>query len=193
MMRFRTIALAGLVAAALGNPAAAATIWDEGVDGDLSGNQSAPTGLVVGAGTNSIAGVTQTDDVDFFTFTVPDGASLVQIILTSFESADDLAFLAIESGPVITSTASADHLLGWLHVSAAYTGTNILDDLPNGLDALGFIPPLGPGTYTVWMQQTGADPVAYGLDLVLSVPEPATALLFALGIGALGVARRRRA
>ena len=192
-MQFKSIALAALAVAAFTQSATAATIWDEGIDGDLSGNQSAPTVLVVDVGSNSITGVTQTGDVDFFTFTVPDGANLAQIILTSFDSADDLAFLAIQSGPVITDTTSAANLLGWVHASATFVGTNVLDDLANGAGALGFTTPLGPGTYTVWMQQTGADPVAYGLDLVLRVPEPSTALLFAFGIAALGFARRRRA
>jgi len=192
-MQLKSIALAALAVAAFAQSATAATIWDESIDGDLSGDQLAPTVLVVGVGANSITGVTQTGDVDFFTFTVPDGANLAQVILTSFDSADDLAFLAIQSGPVITDTASAAALLGWVHASATFVGTNVLDDMANGAGALGFTTPLGPGTYTVWMQQTGADPVAYGLDLVLRVPEPSMALLFAFGIAALGFGRRRRA
>ena len=119
-MQFKSIALAALAVAGFTQSATAATIWDEGIDGDLSGDQAAPTVLVVGVGSNSITGVTQTGDVDFFTFTVPDGANLAQIILTSFDSADDLAFLAIQSGPVITDTTSAANLLGWVHASATF-------------------------------------------------------------------------
>ena len=192
-MQFRTIAFAGLVAAAFANSASAATIWDEVTNGDLSGDAAAPTVLVVATGTNSITGVTQTGDVDFFTITVPDGTSLAQLVLTSFESADDLAFLAIQSGPVITDTTSAASLLGWSHLSASFVGSNILDDLAAGAGAIGFTTPLGPGTYTFWMQQTGADPVNYGFDLILRVPEPPLVAFFALGILALALGRSRRA
>jgi hypothetical protein len=195
MSRFRTIALAGLVAAAFAHSAAAVTIWDEGVNGDLSSDPAAPTDLAVGLGTNSITGTTA-GDMDFFTITVPDGANFTQLLLTSFESTDDLAFLAIQSGPVITDLSTPDNLLGWLHASAAFVGTNILDDIALGAGALGFTVPLGPGTYTLWMQQTGAELVAYGFDLIIepaAVPEPAMAALFALGLCALAIARRRRA
>jgi MYXO-CTERM domain-containing protein len=193
MLRFRTVALAGLVAAAFAHSAAAVSIWDEGVNGDLSNDPAAPTVLALGLGTNSITG-TAASDTDFFTITVPDGASFAGLLLTSFESTDDLAFLAIESGPVITDMGSPLNLLGWLHPSVEFVGTDILDDLALGEDALGFTAPLGPGTYTLWMQQTGPEPLAYGLDLiVVSVSEPPVATLFALGLVALAVARRRRA
>ena len=65
-----------------------------------------------------------------------------------------------------------------------------------------FLPPVilpggnGPGTYTLWMQQTGPELVEYSFDLLVSVsevPEPPMAMLFALGLVALAVARRRRA
>ena len=196
MSRFRTIALAGLVAAAFAYPAGAVTVWDESVDGDLSGDQTAPTVLALGSGTNSLAGTTQVGDLDFFTITVPDGASLTQLLLTSFESTDDLAFLAIESGPFITDTGSAANLLGWMHPSAEFVGTDILDNLAAGEGALGFTAPLGPGTYTLWMQQLNPEPVGYGLDLIIepvAVPEPPMSALFALGLVALAVARRRHA
>jgi len=49
-MQFKSIALAALAVAAFTQSATAATIWDEGIDGDLSGDQSAPTVLVVDVG-----------------------------------------------------------------------------------------------------------------------------------------------
>ena len=196
MSRFPTLALAGLVAVAFAHSAAAVTVWDEDVNGDLSGDQFAPTAVTVELGTNSITGTTQVGDLDFFTITVPDGALLTELLLTSFESTDDLAFLAIQSGPVITDLTVADDLLGWLHPSAAFVGTDILDDLALGEGAIGFTAPLGPGTYTLWMQQLNVEPVAYGFDLIIepvSVPEPSMVALLVLGLGALAVTRRRRA
>lgn len=200
MSRFRTIALAGLVAAAFAQSAAAVTIWDEGTDGDLSTDPAAPTSVTVAIGTNTVIGSTvgsdQGPDRDVFTFTVPDGSALTQLLLTSFVSDDDLAFLALQAGPVITDPGSADDLLGWLHPSAAFVGTDILDDIGQGAGAIGFTGPLGPGTYTLLMQQGDPQPVAYGFDLIIdpiAVPEPPMSALFVLGLVALAVARRRRA
>ena len=191
------MALVWLVATAFAHSAAAVTIWDESVNGDLSGDQAAPTALPIGLGTNSIAGTADADQ-DFFTITVPDGANFTQLLLTSFESTDDLAFLAIQSGPMITDLTTPDNLLGWLHTSAAFVGTDILDDLAlsDSAGAIGFTVPLGPGTYTLVMQQTNPGLVAYGFDLIIepvAMPEPPMAALFALGLCVLAVARRRRA
>lgn len=200
MSRFRTIALAGLVAAAFAQSAAAVTIWDEGTDGDLSTDPAAPTSVTVAIGTNSVIGSTVGSeagpDRDVFTFTVPEGAALTQLLLTSFVSDDDLAALELQAGPVITDPASADELLGWLHPSATFVGTDILDDIGQGAGAIGFTGPLPPGTYTLLMQQGDPLAVAYGFDLVIepvAVPEPPMAALFVLGLAALAVARRRRA
>ena len=200
MSRFRTIALAGLVAAAFAQSAAAVTIWDEGTDGDLSTDPAAPTSVTVAIGTNSVIGSTVGSeagpDRDVFTFTVPEGAALTQLLLTSFVSDDDLAFLALQEGAVITDPGSADDLLGWLHPSAAFVDTDILDDIGQGAGAIGFTGPLGPGTYTLLMQQGDPEAVAYGFDLVIepvAVPEPPMSALFVLGLVALAVARRRRA
>ena len=196
MSRVRTIALAGLVAAGFAHSAAAVTIWDEGLNGDLSGDQAAPTDLTVGLGTNSITGTSQNLDRDFFTITVPDGARFTQLLLTSFDSTDDLAFFAIQSGPEITGDLfTADDLLGWLHPSATFVGTDILDDVALGVGAIGFTTPLGPGTYTLWLQQGDPELVTYGFDVIIepvAVPEPSMLMLFVLGLGALAVTRRRR-
>lgn len=197
MSRFQTIVLAGLVAATFAHPAAAVSVYDEFVSGDLSGNPAAPTVLAIGLGTNSITGTADADQ-DFFTITVPDGANFTQLLLTSFESTDDLAFFAIQSGPVITDLTTPTNLLGWLHASASFVGTDILDDLAlsDTAGAIGFTVPLGPGTYTLVMQQTNPGLVAYGFDLIIEpavVPEPPMAALFVLGLGALAAMRRRRA
>jgi hypothetical protein len=197
MSRFQIIVLAGFIAAAFAHSAAAVTIWDESVNGDLSGDPAAPTVLAIGLGTNSITGTADADQ-DFFTIIVPDGANFTQLLLTSFESTDDLAFLAIQSGPMITDLTVPDNLLGWLHTSAAFGGSDILDDLAlsDSAGAIGFTVPLGPGTYTLVMQQTNPGLVAYGFDLIIepvAVPQPPMATLLALGLCALAVARRRRA
>jgi hypothetical protein len=192
MSSFRVFVLASFVSAALAQSAAAIVIHNEGVNGDLSSTQGSPTLLALAFGTNTIIGSTIAGDRDFFTITVPDGTSFSQMILASFTSADDLAFVAIEEGATITSLVSAAALLGYMHPSAAFVGTDILDNIAAGAGALGFTPPLPSGTYAMWMQQTQAQLVSYQFDLIL-IPEPSIAVLLALGLGALAAIPRARA
>ena len=83
------------------------------------------------------------------------------------------------------------NLLGWVHLSSSLLGTDVLDNIGTGPGAIGFLPPLGPGTYSFWLQQTGGSLTTYGLDLVV-VPEPTAAALLALGLLGLAASRRRR-
>ena len=78
-----------------------------------------------------------------------------------------------------------------MHPGEHLLGTDILDDLGEGDGAIGFTPPLGPGTYSFWLQQVNDPFTAYGLDFVV-VPEPASAALLALGLTALAGLRSAR-
>ena len=82
-------------------------------------------------------------------------------------------------------------LLGGAHIHAAVAG----DIFPLIEDLFGedkFDRPLGPGDYTLLIQQTGPEFTEYGIGLV-TVPEPTSLLcLGALAIaGSLRVRRRR--
>jgi hypothetical protein len=62
------------------------------------------------------------------------------------------------------------------------------------LGATGFVPPLGPGTYSVWVQENGVCGPSlchYGLDFVL-VPEPASSAGVLTGLALLAFVRRYR-
>ena len=176
----------------------AAFAYDEAVDGDLSGDGLAPTVLVAGTGVNTLAGTTVGGDLDYLTFNVGAGLTLDAIILAAFDSSDDLAFIAIQSGaqftepPVGTDPAN---LLGWLHMEQSFVGTDILDDMGQGDDAIGFTPPLGSGDYSFWIQQTDLDEVAYELHFMISgapIPVPAALPLLGSGLLALGGYSRTR-
>ena len=195
VMRTSKFGLISILIGALAASASAAPIWTESTDGDLSNDRLAPTSLgVLGNGSNTVTGTTVANERDYFTIVIPSGSVLSQIVLTQYDHPTELAFLAVQSGTTITVdplAPSAATLLGWVHPSASLLGTDILDDMGAGFGAIGFLPPLGPGTYSFWLQQTGGTVIGYGLDFVV-VPEPTAAMSLALGLTGIGVARRRR-
>ena len=180
-------------------------------DGDLSGLASEPnrfgnSPLSIGysIGSNTILGSTIAGDYDILNFTVGSGELLTAINVVSYVSTDDRAFLAVQSGSRWQNglgggaNFTVGTLLGYAHfgthVDAAQAGTDILDNLGAGAGAIGFSGPLGPGTYTFLIQQTGAAVVNYGLDFQLTaVPEPSeyAAMAGAL-LGGFGLWRRIR-
>jgi hypothetical protein len=67
---------------------------------------------------------------------------------------------------------------------------NLLYQYADGDDTIGFTPPLGPGTYTLELQETG--PFAVNANFTLNVvPEPSGFVIAALGAGALLAGRKR--
>src|SRR5262245_18121357 len=87
-----------LVALAL--PAAAATIWDEGTNGDLANDQATPTLINFVTGSNTIIGTCNGNidagtpvDRDYITFTIPDGVILSHLWLHTWDP-DDYGFMS---------------------------------------------------------------------------------------------------
>ncbi len=191
---------AGVSAATL--PAPAQLVYDEAVDGDLSDVMSSPTSFgVLAPGLNSLKATSGGGDLEYVTFTIPNGLSLGSMILAEYDSLDDTAFVAIQSGTTFTvapgdAPANVGALLGWTHFGSggsagtALVGTDILDNLGAGAGAQGFAPPLGPGDYTLWIQQAGGSSTTYQFDLV-AVPEPEHAAM-AFGALLVGAAAHRR-
>ena len=64
----------------------------------------------------------------------------------------------------------AGDLLGWTHYSEDEIGTDILPAMGEGQGAQGFVPPLGPGTYSVWVQETGACKCSYKFRFFVNTP-----------------------
>lgn len=188
-----------LLVLALAFPAtASAAVWDETVDGDISGDRAAPSAAIVALGDNLVQGATGRNDLDYLTFSVPAGLTLEAIILEDYDSLDNKGFMAVQAGGVFTEPPGASevevgNLLGYVLFGSgeAAQGNDLLPLMAAADGVMGFTAPLPAGPYTFWIQQTGLA-TTYAMNFRVA-PEPSTQLLAALGGGAcLGVAVRRR-
>ena len=82
------------------SPFGGATTYDEAVDGDLSGNGAAPTSLIFGPGSHSISGTTVALDYDIIHLAI--GGEFQSLVLSSYASVDNLAFIGVQSGTTWT-------------------------------------------------------------------------------------------
>jgi len=197
MKRFCTRLL--LAALALGAAAAApaATVWDESVNPDFSGNYAAPTALTFSLGSNVIFGSTGNlgtgTDRDYFSFVVPQGTMLTSLVLLdgTFVSGG-VSFLGLQVGSQFSKSAEeiqAVDLLGFLHYGTDLIGENLLPLIDGPFTGL------PSGIYTAWVQDTGGGTAGYGFDFQVTaapVPLPGAVWLLASGALGLGVLRRRR-
>lgn len=200
--RLRQLLAIGLLLGASAS-ASASVVWVESVDGDLSSDPAAPTGITFSAGINSIFGTVQApgDVRDYITFTLADDQILTGIFLRKYVDEDtggpgNRGFHAIQLGAVgvIPGPDTADLLLGGDHLDPVGPGVNLLEVLAGApLAGTGFIAPLGGGTYTYLIQQTGPQLTGYQLDFVVKpIPLPVTGWLMLSGLLTLvGIARRR--
>lgn len=149
--------------------------YDEASDGDLSGDPLAPNLFTLGMGSNVITATSVQGDREYFTIIVPEGTVLDSIILESYTSDGERSFIGIQRGITFTepySDAVASNLLGYALMGGepATAGTDILDDMGQGADSIGFSGPLPAGTYALWAQETGADAATYRLNFVIRNP-----------------------
>ncbi len=195
-----------IVAMFLGR-ARADVVWTEGTNGDLSNAQGSPTSLTFGTGTNSVIGsVGSPDNQDWITFTIPTGFQLSQDVLKSYSSTDAQGFTGVQKGTsFVGSTLTAGNYLGYAHYGTGaqngslpatnLVGTDLLPIMGNttlAAGSQGFTPPLGAGSYTFLIQQTGSANTAYQFDFVeTAVPEPGVMGIFAVGGWVLSRRRRR--
>lgn len=178
--------------------------YDESMDGDLSTDPLAPTPLSFSLGLNSVTGsvVAAADTRDYFTFDIVPGQLLTGIFLADYTDLDvggngNRGFIHIDDGTssVIPSAGTSSDFLGGSHLDRLIFPTatdNVLTTLsgaPQG--GTGFAAPLGPGSYTINVQQTGPQTTGYTLDFEV-IPEPTTAALVGLGALALSLRLRRR-
>ncbi|WOO40302.1 tail fiber domain-containing protein [Rubellicoccus peritrichatus] len=155
-----------------------ATTYDELIDGELSGNPQAPSPIVLQAGINTVggtignngnAGATNGSDADFFTFTIPEGAT---------------ATLAVGAYGNLGANPPGKSFMGYA-LTSAFTQADASaiqqSDLEAayGFDVAGFslsfadgapttTPFLTPDTYTFWLQETVDTIVEYSIQVVVA-------------------------
>lgn len=183
-----------------------ATLWDESANGDLSNNQSVPNAFTLAIGSNAVIGsLGGTDHQDWIALTVPTGMQLSAVVLGAYSSTDLQGFTGVQAGTnFVGNPGTAAPYLGYAHfgtgaANGALPATNLVgvDILPImgnttlAIGSQGFTPPLGSGTYTFLIQQTGSAATSYEFDYNV-IPEPASLALVSLGCGAILLLRRRR-
>lgn len=179
--------------AAMAAIAQAGVLHDEAVDGDITGDRLNPAAFSLSLGSNIIRATSNTGDREYVALTVPAGRTLDAVRLTAYAGEDQVAFIAVQAGGVITEDPGAPdvaNLLGWTHFGPGVglgPVSDLLPELAAGPGAIGFAPPLAAGGYAFWIQQTGPSLVAYELDFV-TTPEPSAGLALMV----LAVAFRRR-
>src|SRR5687768_13223068 len=144
-MKVRARIASLLLTAVLFVPAVASSAdWNEGVNGDISGNRLAPSSLSLAPGENTIAGTTNAGDLDYLRIDVPGGYFLTHLNLVNFVSNDSLAFIAIQNGTTFTQPPTGtdvSQLLGWAHFGPAFP-VDYLPILGGSEGAIGFTGPL---------------------------------------------------
>ncbi len=175
-MRAWSLVVAGLAFAS--NECPAAPTYVESIHGDLSDNRLAPTALTLAEGANDIAGtngpsgVPDVPDLDYVAITVPAGLQISALIVVDSDVGGAVSFIGLQQGPVVTvpyDNPSPAPLLGWAHYGTADEGQDILPAIADGPGAIGFVPPLPSGTYTLWIMEIDtAFPHHYEFRIVLT-------------------------
>lgn len=167
-------------------------VWDEDIDGSLSTDRFNTTNFgTLSEGSNNMICDTQSGISKFFTFTIAEGEELAAIILDDWISEDDLGFLGVVTGDFFSvdpTNPDVTQLLGYVHHGETYVGEDILPAMGAGPGSIGFTGALGPGDYSFWIRQGGAELTTQDMNFVVT---PAPGALALLGLGGIAARRRR--
>ena len=135
--------------------------YDESVSGDISSNPTSPLELTLAVGSNTISASTGGGEQEYVTLTIPEGLQLDSVVLESY-TPNDVGFIGVQQGDTFTEplddSAIRGNILGYtLFGNPRQIGTDILDEIGQGLNAIGFEGSLPSGNYTFALQQLGAD------------------------------------
>jgi hypothetical protein len=153
-----------LLGAAVFSTSALAAGYKESKMGDLSNDGLSPTMVKLRVGANIIDGDDGVHggviDRDYFRIKLGAGQALASIVLDpKTKVGNNFSFIGVQKGKQVTvdpDGGDPSHLLGWDHFSTADEGTDILPSICNGAGAIGCTPPLGPGNYSFWVQETSS-------------------------------------
>lgn len=195
-MRIRNLIGAAVGGVLLAAPAARAAVWNEAVQGDISGNRNSPSLLPLTVGTNTINATTAGGDLEYLRLDLPAGARINSLTLQDYSGNDGVAFIGLQQGPTFTrdpGSATPGDMLGYAHfgTSAGNVGADLLPGMASAPGAEGFSTPLTSSSYTLWIQQLGS-PSTYTFSVAVT-PEPAGAFVVAMVGGLACLWRRRRA
>ena len=182
----RMFATAAIAASLAGGSASGDATYDEASSGDLSNSATAPTPIALDGDTLTVSGSVQSgsagDTRDYFTFTVGPDQTLVEMNLVTYVDGDTgqtgyRGYVMIGSGAtsVVPSFNTRGQFLGGYHLTRSVfpAGSNMFTLMSTGSSGgTGFSLPLGPGDYTVNVQQTGPQNNAYSVRLVFETAEP---------------------
>ena len=190
-MNTKAAMMGGAAALLAATACIADVVWDEDIDGSLSTDRFNTTNFgTLEAGSNNLICDTQSGISKFFTFTIGAGEELSAIILDDWISEDDLGFLGIVTGDFFSvdpANPDVTQLLGYVHHGETFVGQDILPAMGQGPGSQGFVGALGPGDYSFWIRQGGAELTTQDLNFVVTPAPGAVALM-----GLAGVAARRR-
>jgi hypothetical protein len=146
---------------AAGNPSpAVATALDDPTSPgwiEASGAPLQPTALPAWEGTLLLHGEVWRADTDFVRFDVPAGQRLKALRLVRYASPDEIAFYALQRGPVFDAGTDVRRMIAWKHLGPPDLLANLLEAVDPG--------ELGPGTFVLWINQTGEPRTGYAIEV----------------------------
>lgn len=175
----------------------AQSLWNESLQGDLSGDYLLPNHFLLSPGQNTITGSLAGlgSDQDFFTLRVPEGLVLSSIMINSYTTGNpfNVGFFGIQQGATLSSppSVSFSEPIGYVLFGTWAVGLDVLPTIVAGPPFDGERP-LAAGQYAVWLNETGS-PSSWQLDFttqVTAVPEPSVGLLAAATLSGFGFRRR---